>query len=132
MENYEDKLKRWRDTERRNARRTLAKLKPMLRQRGFTPVTSNRYQMELDGVMCSLGIQKLRIGQLRLMGWVGNGRSPLLVSDPYEYKGHPSGLKFSFSLSRYADNSEQCASEVDRFAVAVVLPWFSAHITHPK
>jgi hypothetical protein len=117
---------KWKVMERKNTRAVRAKVRPMLRSLGFEQLTPSAYRMQLNGRTCTFGILKLRINCLRILGSV-EGVREVLFSDPYAYKGHPSGFKFSLIVSRFGDNSEECAKQAVSFVTLVAVPWFHNH-----
>lgn len=122
------KQRKWKETERLNARHALAKVSRLLPALGFTPVKGQHYRIEVNSKTCNLGISKLTLTPtLRIYGSVEGDGSNLLTSDVFTYKGHPSGLKFSLAVSRFKDNSDECAEQVVAFVKSVALPWFRDH-----
>jgi hypothetical protein len=125
------KRKEWKQMEIANARHTLAKVKPMLLQLGFRALKPSQYRMDINGKTCNLGITKLsRTPKFRILASIEGDKTDLLASDPYERKGHPSGQKFVFDVSRFRDNSAECAQQIAAFSNAIALPWFRDRVDH--
>jgi hypothetical protein len=124
LESYLEKHARWKRVEQSNAAATLRKVKSGLVALGFSQESKGRYCISVDGEIGHLGISKLsRLNQFRLLARLGEDRENLLVSDAYEYRREQSGRKFSFAVSRFKDNSDECAEQIRLFAAEVVLPW---------
>ncbi len=105
-----DKRTKWQQTERRNTREALSKVKMMLFELGFTSTTPHSYRISLNGKACGLGLSKLsRTPRLRIFASVDGIAEPLI--------GHA-------DVSRFQDNSEDCANKVVQFVKSVALPWF--------
>ncbi len=126
------KQKKLKSIEQANAKAVLVDIRQGIESLGFlrSRTSRGRYEITIGQCQCVLGISKLSLSpRLRITGSiVGDSAAGFLVSDEFTYKGHPSGFRFSLDVSRFKDNSVECAEQVVSFVRLVALPWFHTAI----
>ena len=121
------KRARWKAAEQANTKAVLLKVRPALEALGLSASSRSRrrYEVQINGYKCIVGIQKLSLAPTFRIHASIEGKLRLdLVSDPFTHAGHPSGLKFKLDVSRFEDNSEDCAAQITSFVRLAALPWF--------